>query len=149
MTHSMCFWPLIRQIQTAPFWVFLVCYNTHACRYCGSVSSISLLELSIHVVIETAAPVWAELNCPALAARLFADKTFIRSLLDQRGRGSFLPLGDNWPTHTVGQDGSERGTRADLMMHTHTMESDSAGMSYINNRTRTHKVRQKITSPLI
>ena len=69
-------------------------------------------ELSINVVIETAALVRAELNCPALAAGLFVNKAFIRGLLDQQGRASFLPLGDNWLTHTVGQDSTEGEARA-------------------------------------
>lgn len=86
----------------------------------------SSLCSSLHFAIETAAPAWAELICPAPAAGLFMNKTFIRGLLDHRGHGSLLPLGDNWPIH-IGQDGSERrelrGEEENLRPHTHTWQS--------------------------
>ncbi len=80
--------------------------------HASNTAQCPLLKLSIHVVIESAASFGAELNCAAPAAGLFVNKTFIRSLLDQQGHSSFLPLGENWPTHTIGQDGSVRETRA-------------------------------------
>lgn len=61
------------------------------------------------------------------------NKTFIRGLLDQRGHGSLLPLGDNWPTH-IGQDGSERrelgGGKKKTHGHTPTHDSLYPPASY-------------------
>lgn len=105
----------------------LQCVTINPLNWCWkeTVSSVCLHKLSIHGETETVALVWVELNCPPLASGLFVNKAFIRGLLDRWDQGSFLPLGDNWPTHAEGQDSDKGDTRAPeekpLIMHTHTM----------------------------
>lgn len=47
-----------------------------------------------------------------MAAGLNVNKALMGGQQDQCGQGSVLPLGDNQPTHSVGQDSSKGQKRA-------------------------------------
>lgn len=97
------------------------------CLKHSSVSFIPWLKLSLHVVAEAAAQVCCELDCPRLTAGLLVNKVLIRCPSAQFVHGSFLPQGDNQPTHPGDQDGIEGQKKSNtggktLAMYSYTME---------------------------